>query len=172
MSAPTKDGPIVIVVPGEPRAKQRARWSPFSKTPYTPQATVIYETAIAYAGKLAMRGRALITGPVAMTVDAFFSIKGSWGNRKKQDALCGDIRPDVKPDWDNVGKSASDGLNKIVYADDSQVVDCLVRKFYSDRPRLVIEVRPAAMSPPEKRSLPWRQDTKPPSTGQSKTSSE
>lgn len=54
--------------------------------------------------------------------------------------LTGKIRPTVKPDWDNIGKLVSDALNGIAYDDDKSVVDAVVRKYYSDRPRTQITV--------------------------------
>ena len=50
------------------------------------------------------------------------------------------IRPIRKPDWDNVGKIICDALNGIAYRDDAQIVDALVRKFYSDTPRVIVEI--------------------------------
>ena len=46
----------------------------------------------------------------------------------------GEIRPTVKPDWDNIGKIISDALNGIAYKDDAQVVSCTVEKRYSNTP--------------------------------------
>ena len=35
---------------------------------------------------------------------------------------------------DNVVKIIADSLNQIAYRDDTQIVDCQCRKFYSDNP--------------------------------------
>lgn len=40
--------------------------------------------------------------------------------------------PVKKPDWDNLGKGVADAMENIVYARDSQIVDCVVRKRYAD----------------------------------------
>jgi Holliday junction resolvase RusA-like endonuclease len=138
---PAGSDPVVIVVPGEPKGKGRPRFSRFGHA-YTPEATRIYEASVAYCAKRAMAGRAWVLDPVCMSVDAFFGIRPSWTKQKKADALCGALRPG-KPDWDNVGKLASDALNGIAYRDDSQVVECCVRKFYSNTPMLRIMVMPA-----------------------------
>ena len=50
------------------------------------------------------------------------------------------IRPTRKPDFDNIGKIICDALNGIAYRDDAQIVDALVRKFYSDTPRVIVEI--------------------------------
>jgi len=55
----------------------------------------------------------------------------------------GIIRPTKKPDIDNICKIICDSLNKIAYHDDSQIVDCQVRKFYSERPRVVVTISEA-----------------------------
>ena len=48
--------------------------------------------------------------------------------------------PTVKPDVDNYVKSFLDGLNGIVWQDDSQIVSLTAKKAYSDRPRIELEV--------------------------------
>ena len=55
--------------------------------------------------------------------------------------LGGDIRPTKKPDMDNVIKIIADALNKIAYRDDTQIVDCQVRKFYSEKPRVEVMIQ-------------------------------
>lgn len=51
------------------------------------------------------------------------------------------IRPTKKPDWDNIGKIICDSLNGVAYRDDAQIVDSMVRKFYSETPRVVVSIR-------------------------------
>jgi Holliday junction resolvase RusA-like endonuclease len=50
----------------------------------------------------------------------------------------GKIRHTKKCDADNLAKSILDALNGIAYYDDSQVCELLVRKYYSDNPRVEI----------------------------------
>ncbi|WP_419958273.1 RusA family crossover junction endodeoxyribonuclease [Psychrobacillus psychrotolerans] len=52
----------------------------------------------------------------------------------------GELRPTTKPDIDNYVKGVRDGLNKVIWQDDSQVVNLTVRKFYSMHPRVVVRV--------------------------------
>ena len=56
-------------------------------------------------------------------------------------AYQGKIRPTKKPDFDNIAKIVCDSLNTIAYKDDSQVIDGQVRKFYSEKPRIVVKIR-------------------------------
>ena len=90
--------------------------------------------------KSAMNGLPLFNGPLSIIIDAYFTIPESWSNLKKQKAVCGLIRPSKRPDIDNLGKLVFDSLNKIVYNDDSQIVDCRIRKYFDNQARLEITV--------------------------------
>jgi len=52
------------------------------------------------------------------------------------------ILPTKRPDFDNLAYLVTNALKEVVYKDDSQVTDCIIRKRYSDRPRTVIKVIP------------------------------
>lgn len=60
--------------------------------------------------------------------------------------ISGEIRPTVKPDWDNIGKLIADALNGIAYDDDKCIVDAMVRKFYSTDPRTVVILQEAQIN--------------------------
>ena len=92
----------------------------------------------------AMRGRAPFDEALIVVVSAYLPIRTSWSKRKQAAARDGMLHATTKPDGDNYLKAALDGLNTIVWRDDSLIVDMRVRKLYSDKPRLVIEVEPAA----------------------------
>ncbi len=137
---------IIIEVPGPPIGKGRlrhrvvrSRANPMGfASGYTPAKTRDYEARIRQAAVLAMRGRSPLEGPVELTVIAYMPIPVSWSAKKKAQALDEHIRPVVKPDGDNIAKSALDGANGIVFRDDAQVVDGHTHKFYDANPRLVI----------------------------------
>lgn len=107
---------------------------------YPDPETEKYERVLAEAAGLFMRGRPPTDAPLAMVVHSFRPIPVSWTKRDKEAALTGAVRPTSRPDWDNYGK-ITDAFNGIVWADDSQVIDGRVLKFYSDRPALRVEVR-------------------------------
>ena len=46
--------------------------------------------------------------------------------------VAGLIHPTKKPDADNIAKIIMDALNGVAYEDDRQVVELIVRKFFSD----------------------------------------
>lgn len=132
---------LKIVLAGPPMGKERVRFVKATGRTFTPERTVNYESRLALAGQQAMGGRPLYEGPLAVVVTAFMPIAASWPKKRIAAALAGTERPTKKPDWDNFGKIL-DGLNMIVWGDDAQIVDGSIKKFYSDQPRLEVEIRP------------------------------
>jgi Holliday junction resolvase RusA-like endonuclease len=108
---------------------------------YADAETEAYEAVLGELAALHMRRRAPTDKPVALLVHAFLRVPESWTMREREAALAGAILPTSRPDGDNFLKCASDSLNKIVWVDDSQVVDARVIKRYDSSPALRIEVR-------------------------------
>lgn len=131
---------IEIELSGGPRGKERVKRAQIGHS-YTPERTVRFEDRLSLAAQYVMAGRPPLTGPLKMDVWMFMEIPASWSRKKREAALRGEIRPEVKPDWDNGGK-LTDALNLIVWIDDKQITDGRVRKRYSDRPRTVVQVSP------------------------------
>lgn len=77
---------------------------------------------------------------LSVRIFAYLSIPKSVSKKKRTAMLEGLIRPTKKPDHDNIGKIVCDALNGIAYRDDAQIVDSLVRKFYSDKPCVLVEI--------------------------------
>lgn len=93
-------------------------------------------------GKAAMKGRRPFTGPVRLELVCVYAIPKGWSAKKVTAALTGD-RPawfTARPDWDNLGKVISDGLNGIAYNDDAQICDARVAKRYGDPMRTMVRV--------------------------------
>jgi Holliday junction resolvase RusA-like endonuclease len=107
---------------------------------YPDPATEAFERVLAQAAALVMRARPPSVEPLCMLVIADRRIPESWSKRDKAAALAGRILPTARPDWDNHAK-ITDALNKIVWGDDSQVIDARVIKRFSLKPALTIEVR-------------------------------
>lgn len=141
-----------FVILGEPCGKGRPRFTSCAghiKT-HTPEKTVNYETLVKTEFSLQCKGKFFPQGKMLeMVVFAFYSIAKSDSNKEKQRKQKGELRPTKKPDWDNVGKIIADSLNGIAYHDDSQIVDAMFRKFYSDRPRVEVLIREAKPYTPE-----------------------
>lgn len=130
---------VTIALDGDPVAKGRPRFSSKSGVAYTPVKTQRYEDRLAWAAQSVMRGRPLFDSALSVRIHVFKSIPESWSIKKRAAAIAGAARPIGKPDVDNYAK-CMDALNKIVWTDDSLIVDLNVKKCYSDRPRLEIYV--------------------------------
>ena len=124
---------------GEPKGKARARVTRFGT--YTPEATVMYENLV----KIEYRRQCADyrfgdNQPLRLKVTAEFGIPAGTSKTKRAQMMNGTIRPIKRPDWDNVGKIVSDALNKVAYRDDSQVVESIVNKYYSDHPKVSVTI--------------------------------
>jgi Holliday junction resolvase RusA-like endonuclease len=129
---------LIFVVPGLPQGKGRARFG--NGRAYTPAKTVAYEGLIALAGQEAMKGRPLLEGPIYLLVNAYFPIPKSWSKRKRDEALALGAWHTGKPDGDNILKAVGDGLNEIMYQDDSQIAFAKITKRYDTTARLEIMI--------------------------------
>jgi Holliday junction resolvase RusA-like endonuclease len=138
--------PLSLFIPGEAVAKGRPRFTRArgNVRSFTPAKTARYEQLIALAASDAMAGAVPADGPVTVSVVAHLAIPKSLSKRKRADAIAGLLRPCTRPDVDNYLKIALDGLNKVAWGDDSQVVRATVSKRYAETPGMTIEVRDAA----------------------------
>jgi len=133
---------IEFVIPGVPLGKGRARSVVRGKhvRHYTPEKTAKYESTASLAGYQAMAGRPPIEGPVMAMLTIKLPISASWSKRKQAAALAGTELPTKKPDADNVIKAVFDAMNGVVWVDDTQVVDMVVRKRYALVPGVVVRI--------------------------------
>lgn len=129
---------IELAIPGKPLGKQRPRVTKAGIT-YTPARTVSYETLVKELYIMQHYGKQL-EGPLKMTIKAYFPIPKSASRKKHVDMLNGVERPTKKPDTDNVAKIIGDALNQLAYQDDSQIVEQTVTKYYSEQPRVEVEI--------------------------------
>lgn len=137
---------VVVTVPGAPIAKGRPRITTrgrFARA-YTPAKTRAYEDLIRCQAVEVMKDRPPLDGAITLAVTAFVAMPKGFSKKKRADALDGILKPVTRPDADNYAKAALDGCNGILFRDDSQVADLIVRKRYSVEPRLVIimEIEP------------------------------
>lgn len=135
---------MFFTVPGPPQGKARARTVRNKNTgktvSFTPDSTVLYENLIKTCYMNAGGGILNNKEPVMLIVTAYYPIPQSTGKKMKEKMLNDEIRPTKKPDADNVLKAVNDALNGLAYADDSQVCDQRISKFYSENPRLDIVI--------------------------------
>lgn len=130
---------IEFVLLGPPRGKERVKFNRATGTAFTPKRTVEYEGRLAYAAQQAMNGRMPFAGALRVTMTVKMPVAASWPKKRREAALAGRIRPLGKPDVDNFAKSL-DACNQIVWADDAQIVDLRVTKFYGDQPGVWVKV--------------------------------
>lgn len=126
---------IKFIIDGEPHGKGRPRFTRAGHT-FTDKKTRDYEKQIKNEYKKQI-GRKL-EGNLKVEVKAFYKIAKSDTKKVKDLKRENKIRPTKKPDIDNILKSILDGLNKIAYDDDAQVIEVIGSKYYSDRPRVEV----------------------------------
>ncbi len=139
---------VKFTVLGEPRGKGRprfARQGNFVRT-YTPEATASYENLIATEYRRQCHDAFFPKGtPVDVRIMAYYGIPASDSKKKRAEKLSHRARPTKKVDVDNLVKCYMDAANGVIFQDDVQVVDLQVRKFYSERPRVVVTIQDAAV---------------------------
>lgn len=132
-----------FVIEGEPQGKGRPRFSVVNGkvNTRTPDSTVIYENMVRLSYRDACKEPMYEQGvPLMMHITAFYGIPKSTSKKKRQLMMEEKLRPTKKPDIDNLCKVVMDSLNKIAYYDDAQIVKATVGKFYSDYPRVVVQL--------------------------------
>lgn len=141
---------IKFTVYGEPQGKGRprfgARYSPAAGRAFvnvrTPEKTVAYENLVKIEyGMQTQNFRFEDGSQLDMRIMAYYGIPKSASKKKRAMMIEGTIRPTKKPDMDNVVKIIADSLNQLAYKDDTQIVDCQCRKFYSDEPRVEVLIQ-------------------------------
>lgn len=153
---PSRDETVIrIVLPGPPTAWKRDGRrivTPRDKTKkqfvgtYTHTQTRNEQGAIRQTAYDQMAGRAPFSGPIDLRYGAYFAVPPSWSGVKRRRALADQIRPTARPDFDNLMKQV-DALKGVVWVDDAQATDVFFWKRYSERPRVVMEIRPIDLSP-------------------------
>jgi Holliday junction resolvase RusA-like endonuclease len=132
---------IKFTVLGEPKGKGRPRFVPKTGRAMTPKDTVNYESLVHMEYmRQCQNARFQDDAMLDMRIKAYYSIPKSKSKKTKTKMLEGVIRPTKKPDMDNVVKIIADSLNNVAYRDDTQIVDCQCRKFYSDIPRVEVRI--------------------------------
>jgi Holliday junction resolvase RusA-like endonuclease len=134
---------ITFEIDGDVQAQQRPKFSRFGKgvSVRDPQESKDYKSFV----RLVASEHALdelITDPIVLHIDVYRKMPKAIMNSKKkyQQVLDGALRPTTKPDIDNLVKGIKDGLSKVIWHDDSQVIELVARKFYSDKPKAVVTI--------------------------------
>ena len=123
---------VNFMVEGTPVPKGRPRFARRGKfvSTYSPKTTVDYETKVSEAARLAMGSSEPLQTPVGAYIYITLPIPASYSKKRIQACLSGEERPTKKSDIDNFCKAIFDGMNGIVFLDDSQVVSLHSTKVY------------------------------------------
>jgi Holliday junction resolvase RusA-like endonuclease len=127
---------ITFKVDADPVGKQRARYVKRGNfvQAYTPEKTRTYEALIKEAAKQAMGVSEPLETPVSLYLYIRVPIPVSATKKRLKAISDGTEKPIKKPDASNILKSVEDGMNSVVYKDDSQIVNIHVTKVYSSLP--------------------------------------
>ena len=136
---------IMFTVYGHPVAKGRPRFSTRGKFPvaYTPEKTKSYETEVGMMAKAAMGASEALEGALEAFIYVTFPVPASY-SKKRTEACLNDIEKHTKrPDLDNVIKAVIDGMDKIVFFNDSQITSIHSTKVYGKVAKVEVMVREA-----------------------------
>ena len=135
---------LAFEIPGQPIGQGRPKFSTINghARAYDPEKSRNYKAYIRMLATQAMKdsGFTIIEGPCSIEIFAFFEVPKSKSKKFREAALNGLERPTKKPDLSNIIKGIEDALNGLVYKDDSSIVSLKIQKYYSEFPRVEIEI--------------------------------
>ena len=137
---------ISLVIPGEPVPWCRPQFTRYGKT-YTEPKSAAYKERIQIVARYEYKNAVVFEDPLRLDIVFYLPIPQSWSKIKQALAQEGVLRPAGRPDADNLGKAVLDGLNKIVYKDDAQVVELQIKKYYDENPRTEVFFTPMGYAP-------------------------
>jgi Holliday junction resolvase RusA-like endonuclease len=133
----------MFTVYGEPVAKGRPRFAKrgnYVQT-YTPVKTKSYEDEVRLLATKAKGSGSTLEGSVSVFIYISFSVPQSYSKRKREACLSGETKHTKKPDLDNVAKAIIDGINGIIFKDDSQIINLHVTKVYAEVGKVEVLIR-------------------------------
>ncbi len=148
---------ISFFIPGEPVAQGRSRMTTGKKTKivngkkvvikqagkprmYDAPKSAAYKNMVSMVASQKMLDKKLIEEAVSVIITVQKSIPRSWSKKKQAKAIEGSVRPIGRPDIDNYIKAVFDGLNGVVFKDDSQVTFIGATKQYSTTPGVSVVI--------------------------------
>jgi Holliday junction resolvase RusA-like endonuclease len=134
---------VTFKVDATPVPKGRARYVRRGNhiSTYTPEKTRTYETLIKDSAIEAMGASEPLETPVSLYLYIRVPIPKSCTKKRLEAISDGSEKPTKKPDASNILKSVEDGMNGVVYHDDSQIINIHVSKVYSSLPGVDICVK-------------------------------
>lgn len=125
---------VEFTIPGD--VVPWARAGSKGKIRFTPRKQADYATAVKLICSAAMKGKPPLEGPIMLDLTATYPWPASMSARKRATPVA--QWRTARPDIDNVAKIVGDALNRIAWADDSQIACCTLRKLYGDMPGLTV----------------------------------
>lgn len=129
-----------IIIPGNPESQLRPRSTRYGNSIrlYDPKKTANYKEYVRLTAKNQCNRQ--FNGALVANISFYRQIPKSTSKKLRKLKNARIVRPTVKPDIDNMTKAILDSLNGIAWDDDSQVVSLIANKYYSDDPRVEIEI--------------------------------
>lgn len=132
---------VKFTVLGEVRSKQRPRATIINghARVYTPKDTVMYENLVRYAYQEQVGKK--LEGAIEMRCKFYFPIPKSVSKKQRALMETETIPHTKKPDADNCIKCVTDGMQSVAFDDDKQIYKLIGEKYYSNNPRVEVELR-------------------------------
>jgi len=133
---------LKIEIPGVIQPQERPRFSRRGKKVVTHDATKSrdfkdFVKLVAWQNKPSE----LITEPIKLKADIYLMPPKKYHTGPKRALIAsGELRPTTKPDLDNLIKGIKDGMSKVIWHDDAQIVEMTVCKYYSEQPRAEVTI--------------------------------
>ena len=136
---------LEIIIPGEPCAQGRPRFAVVRgrAVAFDPAKSKNYKNFVKVLAMEAIEKQSWKYNelPLAFEIVVWQSIPKSKTKKFREAAAIGKEYPTVKPDVDNVAKTIMDALSGVVYKDDKQVVDLLIKKRYTEaEPHVIVTI--------------------------------
>ena len=121
---------------GRPRFARRGNFI----TTYTDKETVNYEQLVRFSFLESGCKPYDAEAQLKVKVMCYIEPPKSTSKKKLEKMYAGEIRPTKKPDIDNILKSLFDGLNKVAFGDDTQIISVEAEKMYAPQEKLVVDI--------------------------------
>jgi Holliday junction resolvase RusA-like endonuclease len=115
-----------------PKGRPRFRRTKTFITTYTPKKTLDFEDQVKKASQDSMGNVEPLETPISVYLYFRLPIPQSYSKKAVEACLSGSQRHVKRPDLDNLAKSVLDGMNGIVFKDDSQITSLHCTKVYSN----------------------------------------
>jgi Holliday junction resolvase RusA-like endonuclease len=127
---------MTFTIDREPVPKARPRF--YQGHAITPSRTKAYEAAVR-RHYLAASGK-LHEGAIRIDITFYMPIPKSRSKKDKKLMLEGRIRPQGRPDIDNLEKAVWDALNGYAWTDDARIVESSAKKLYAEHSCSVVTI--------------------------------